>query len=375
MKQSIFVMLLFLFSCQKEEIVIDTASKANVRKIIEAEKGLQNIRAVSFCVVKGNEILWSEAMGDATETKLASTQTKFFIASITKSVTAVAAMQLVESNALDLDADINTYLPFQVRNPKYPSAPITTRMLLNHSSSISDAFYSTFDLFCWNKDCPTPLGVFLNDFFNPNSQFYSSKTFYNYSPSTQGNYSNLGFALLGYIVERVSNQPFDEYCKEHIFLPLGMEQTEMRLKNVPFSELAVPYSATITPKEPYYTLPDYPAGGVITTPNELSIFLRMLINKGTFNNLQILKPETIKLMQQKTMPLSRGNLNVHLGLGMYYRNFKTKEFYGHGGGDQGITTDMAYDIDNGVGVIIFTNSTLVNLDLMIYSLYKFGTEQ
>lgn len=375
MKHTFTILLLFLFSCQKEEVVIDISSKANVRKIIKAEKELQNIRAVSYCVIKGNEILWSEAMGDASDTKLASNQTRFFIASITKSVTAVAVMQLVEKNLLDLDADINNYLPFQVKNPKYSSAAITTRMLLNHSSSISDAFYSTFDLFCWNKDCPTPLEVFLNDFFNPNGQFYSPKTFYTYSPGKQGNYSNLGYALLGYIVERVSNQPFDKYCKDHIFLPLGMTQAEIRLKNVPFSELAVPFSATITPKEPYYTLPDYPAGGVITTPNELSIFLRMLINKGTFNNVQILKPQTITLMQQKTIPLSRGGLNFHLGLGMYYYNFKGKELYGHGGGDQGITTNMAYDIDNGVGVIIFTNSTLANLDLMMYSLYKFGTEQ
>lgn len=372
MKYAIFLVLILLFSCQKEEIVIDTSSKANVLKIIEAEKGLQNLHAVSFCVVKGNEVLWSDAIGNATETKSATTETRFFVASITKSVTAVAIMQLMEKNLLNLDADISIYLPFQVRNPKHPNVPITTRMLLNHSSSISDAFYSTFDFFCWNIDCPTPLGTFLNDFLNTSGKFYSSKTFYTYSPGTQGNYSNLGFALLGYIIERVSNQPFDEYCKQYIFLPLGMNQAELRLKNVPLSELATPFSATITPSKPYYTLPDYPAGGLITTPNELSIFLRMLINKGTFNSVKILDPQTIELMQKKTMPLTRGGLDFHLGLGMYYHNFKGKELYGHGGGDQGITTNMAYDIENGVGVIVFTNTTLANLDLMMYSLYKFG---
>ncbi|MDX1907315.1 MAG: serine hydrolase domain-containing protein [Bacteroidia bacterium] len=376
MRKHLFVLLFFIIcSCKKEDIEIDISSKANVLKVIEAERGIQQLDAVSFCVVKGNEILWSDAIGNATRSGTATANTRFFIASISKTVTAVAIMQLAESNRLDLDADINIYLPFQIRNPHHPNVPITTRMLLNHSSSISDAFYYTFDFTCWNQDCTIPLGQYLQDFFDVNGQFYSNKNFHKYLPSSQSNYSNLGFALLGYIVERIANQPFDDYCEQNIFLPLGMQKTEWRLKNVPLSELAVPFSPTITPNEPYYTLPDYPAGGVITTPDDFSIFLRMFIKKGTFNGAQILRPQTIALMQQKTLSLVRGGLKFDMGLGMYYHQYKGKELYGHGGGDQGITTNMAYDIENEVGVLVFNNSTLKNLDLIVYSLYQFGTKQ
>lgn len=376
MKQFIFFLILFsLLSCNKEEVIVDTSSKANVLKIIEAEKGIQKMNAISFAVVKENEILWADALGEATKTKLANTETHFFIASISKAVTAIAVMQLVESNALDLDADINSYLPFQVKNPNHSGLSITTRMLLNHSSSISDAFYYTIDWACWNRDCPITLEQFLRDLLATNGQFYSNRTFYNYLPGSRSNYSNIGFALLGYIVERISNQAFDEYCRQNIFIPLGMSKTTFRLKDVSLDELAIPFSPTFTPSKPFYTLPDYPGGGVITTPTDFSKFLRMLINNGTFEGTQIIGSETLALMQQKTLSLVRGGLAFDLGLGMYYYNFKGTILYGHGGGDQGITSTMAYDIEKKVGVIFVTNTTLINPDLIVYSLYKFGTEQ
>ncbi len=376
MKQFIFfLIILFLLSCNKEEIIIDTSSKADVLKIIEAEKRIQKMNAISFAVVKEDEILWADAIGEATETKLATTETRFFIASISKAVTAIAVMQLVESNALDLDADINNYLPFQVKNPNHPSISITTRMLLNHSSSISDAIYYTVDWGCWNEDCPITLEQFLTDLLAPSGQLSSNRTFFNYLPGSKSNYSNIGFALLGYIVERISNKAFDEYCKQNIFAPLGMSKTTFRLKDVPLDELAVPFSPTITPSKPFYTLPDYPGGGVITTPSDFSKFLRMLINNGTFEGVQIIGSQTLAFMQQRTLSMVRGGLAFDFGLGMYYQNFEGAVLYGHGGGDQGITSTMAYDIEKNIGVIFVTNTSLINPDLIVYSLYKFGTEQ
>ncbi|HMO39314.1 MAG TPA: serine hydrolase [Saprospiraceae bacterium] len=376
MKKIIFLLLSFsLISCNREEITIDASSKANILRIIEAEKGIQKMNAISFAVVKDDEILWADALGEATRTTTATVETRFFIASISKAVAAIAAMQLVESNALDLDVDINNYLPFRVTNPKHPNIPMTIRMLLNHSTSISDAIYYTIDWACWNEDCPITLAQFLSDLLATNGQFYANRTFFDYAPGEKSNYSNIGYALLGYIVERVSNQPFDEYCQQNIFTPLGMSKTTFRLKNVPLSELAIPFSPTFTPSKPYYTLPDYPGGGVITTPTDFSKFLRMLINKGTFEGTQIISSQTLSLMQQRTLSMVRGGLAFDFGLGMYYYNFNGTVLYGHGGGDQGITSTMAYDIEKRVGVIFVTNTTLINPDLIVYSLYKFGAAQ
>ena len=136
MKHYKYILILFsLLSCNKEKIEIDISSQSEVLKIIEAEKNIQNLNSVSFCVIKNDQILWSDAIGYANkEEKIEATpQTRYFIASISKTVTAVAAMQLYEKGLLDLDADVNIYLPFSVKNPKYPDQKITTRMLLSLS--------------------------------------------------------------------------------------------------------------------------------------------------------------------------------------------------------------------------------------------------
>jgi CubicO group peptidase (beta-lactamase class C family) len=375
MKRITFIILIIstALGCAKQEIIVNTKDKSNIIELIESEKNTQNISAVSFCVVRGDSIIWSNALGEANKSTntVATSETRFLIASISKTVTAVAAMKLAEKNILNLDADINKYLPFQVRNPNYASTPITARMLLNHSSSIADAHYSTFNFYCWSTDCPTPLGTFLQDFFDSNGQFYSTKSFLNNSPGSKGNYTNLGIALLGYIVERLANQPFDAYCKQNIFVPLGMTKTEWRLKNIPINELAVPYTPTHTSSKPHYTFPDYPNGGLRTTPTDLSKFMRMLMNNGSFNGVNILKPETINLMLQKTSSVGGDDF----GLGLFYYNFKGELLVGHSGGELGTTTQMFFNKDKKVGAIVFANITSAKLDLIFYSLYKYAAEQ
>lgn len=369
---------LLIFSCKKQNITLDVSDKASILKIIEAEKATQNISAISFCVVKGDNLIWSDALGEANKSipTKATTDTRFIIASISKSITAVAAMKLAENKLLDLDSDINTYLPFEVKNPSFPTMKITTRMLLNHTSSISDAKYGKYDFYCWNEDCAVPLGSFLKDFYDSKGQFYSNDNFHGYQPGAQAMYSNMGFALLGYIIERIAKKPFDEYCKQNIFLPLGMTKTEWRLKNVPLNELAVPYSpASYTSSTPHYTFPDYPNGGLRTTPTDLSKFMRMLINNGTHNKAQILSPQTINLMRQRTSSITSPIGTLNFGLGLYYFNFKDKELYGHGGNELGTSTEMCFDATSKVGIVVFTNTSNPNLDLIINSLYKYGIAQ
>lgn len=296
------------------------------------------------------------------------------IASISKVITAIAVFELVEEGNLNLEEDINTYLPFKVRNPNFPNNKITVKMLLSHAASIDDSNLS-IDLYSWNVDTPIPLRIFNRDFFENGAQFYSPKNFYNYEPGSVGNYSNMGYSLLGYIVEAVSNQPFDLFCKDKIFIPLGMNKTEWRLKNIPFDELAIPYNLTFNTNKPHYTFPDYPDGGLRTTVLDLSKILRMLIMKGNYKGVEILKTTTIELMQTHLLSFSVGSIDLDMGLGLYGEYTKGKLLLGHSGGEQGASTAMKYDEDTQVGVIVFTNTTAANLNQSIYSLYKFGTEQ
>lgn len=367
-----------LFSaCKKEQQQVDISQKETVLDVIKSEKATQGMHSVAFCVVKNDRLLWSDAMGNADEKNniAATPETRYLIASISKAVTAIALMQLYDKGLFRLDEDINLYLPFKVVNPNHPDIPITFKMLLNHTASISDKPYASFNFYCWNHDCPTALGDFMHDYFAPGASKYSTQNFYTYKPGEQANYSNMGYALMGYLVELIAKKPFDTYCKENIFKPLGMNKTEWRLANVPFNELAIPYSPTITSNTPHFTFPDYPNGGLRTTVLDLSKILRMVAMKGSLNGQQILKRETVTLMQKETSTIERGSLTFHPGLGMYYRKIGALNLYGHSGGEQGTTTDMLLDIDTGAGAIVFTNTGTANLDIIISSLIQYANKQ
>lgn len=375
MKNKILVLLLSLLllnvsSCQKgEDLVVN--SKEELEKELKAEVTSKNITSISYCVVKNDKILHSGALGlaDKSNNKLATDNTRYLIASISKTITAVAVMKLVEQNLIGLDDDINQYLPFSVRNPNFPNDKITLRMLLCHRSSISDDFQETLTLDCYGTDCSMSLDEYFKAVFLNTGQYFSSYNFSNNKPSTYEDYSNLGSALIGYLVERITLTPFDVYCKNNIFVPLGMSKTEWRLANTPLSELAIPYSNEITNPNPHYTFPDYPNGGLRTNVLDLSNFLRMVIQNGNFNGIQILSTASMKTM--KTLQFG----SSEFCLSFYYDTIKGRKILGHSGGEKGVTTEMFYDTNNNVGVIVFSNEEDADLENIVSLLFNYGEKQ
>jgi CubicO group peptidase (beta-lactamase class C family) len=213
------------------------------------------------------------------------------------------------------------------------------------------------------------LEEFFKATFLSTGQYFSPNNFSNNKPSTVEDYSNLGSALIGYLVERITQTPFDVYCKNNIFTPLGMTKTEWRLANIPLSELAIPYSDEITNPNPHYTFPDYPNGGLRTTVIDLSKFLRMVILNGSFNNIQILNPSTMAAM--KTLQFG----STEFCLSFYYDTMNGRKVLGHSGGEKGVTAEMFYDTNNNVGVMVFCNDEDAPLDNILTSLFAYGEKQ
>ncbi len=301
-----------------------------------------------------------------------------------KTKTAMAVLQLWEKGAFKLDDDINLYLPFKVRNPAYPDDPITFRQLLTHKSSIKDG--EAYDESYSCGDPTISLKEWIEGYLTSGGKHYDAKdNFYAWKPGTidppeePRSYTNVGFGLLGYLVEVISNMDFAEYCKENIFDPLEMTHTGWYLSDVDMSKHAVPYmylpkdfkipedmtAASFLPrygedkqtieKNAYfphclYSFPNYPDGLIRTCVRDLSRFLRAYINHGTFNGVQILKKETIDSMLSKT----------HLGRGLCWSEVKFKsepdiQAWGHGGGDPGVITHMSFIPEEGIGLIVFFN--------------------
>ncbi|KPM46759.1 serine hydrolase domain-containing protein [Jiulongibacter sediminis] len=369
MKNILLVFLFFngLMACQPE-IDLETNSLEELQQKIQGEAERNGLSSVAYSLVRNEEILISSAWGFADkENKVPATdQTRYLLASVSKTITAVAIMQLVEQKRIHLDDDIMAYLPFPLRNPKFPDSKITYRMLLSHMSSISDRYQSGLDLYCYGTDCPMTLETFFEETFTENGLYYSKNNFSNIEPGTAEDYSNLGSALLGYLVQRITQMPFDEYCKQHIFEVLSMSKTEWRLAKTPLNELAIPYSSETNRANPHYTFPDYPNGGLRSSLHDLSIFLRAIIQDGTFQGHQILSASSMAEMKKFQFG------STEQCLSFYYETINGKKYLGHSGGEMGVTTEMYFDRDTGLGVVLLCNDEDADLENIMALLFHYG---
>ncbi len=149
-------------------------------------------------------------------------------------------MHLVETGELTLDDPVGDHLDFEVDHPTDPTA-ITARMLMTHTAGIADN-WGAMGAVIVDGDSPIALGDFLADYLVPGGEWYSaSDNFVQDGVLSARQYSNIGAALAGYLVEAVSGVPFSSYCESHIFEPLGMTDTGWHLADLDEDILAVPY--------------------------------------------------------------------------------------------------------------------------------------
>jgi CubicO group peptidase (beta-lactamase class C family) len=278
----------------------------------------------------------------------------FMLASISKTVTATALMQVWELGNIDLDADVNEVLPFPVRNPAYPSRPITAHQLLTHTSGIRDNWSELLPLYV-QGDSPIALATFLERYLVPGGRYYSAKK--NYTGWAAGNdylYSNVGAALVGYLVEEVTGIDFARWCERRIFQPLGMDNTGWHLRGLDRDKVARPYRRLRDGGWKSYGLygyPDYPDGALRTTARSLARFLAAYSRGGG----PILKSTTVDLMlsDQKVPGPWQGLV--------WYRTPGPggRPLVGHGGGDRGVTTEMWFRRSDGAGAVVLANGDAI----------------
>jgi len=331
-------------------------------RFIEQQMDQMHTPGLAVAVVKHGRLIWSKGYGfaDLENQVPATADTPFLLASISKTFTATAVMQLWEDGLFELDDDINGYLPFSVRNPKHPDVPITFRMLLEHDSSIHSRLLPVE----FGADASQSLHDWLESYLVPGGSLYEPElNFLDAPPGTEFEYCNIGYGLLGYLVERISGQPFDEYCNAKLFAPLGMVNTSWRISDFPSFSIApaVPY-LYVGPEQWHYRLPSYgspiyPMGQLNSSANELSKWLIAHMSSGG----PILQPESAALMQTEYNQFaSGGSFSNGYGLGF---EITTREWpptnpsvrIGHTGLFYGAAATMSYRPLKGVGVIVLAN--------------------
>ncbi|GJM63890.1 serine hydrolase [Persicobacter diffluens] len=297
------------------------------------------------------------------------TNTLFMIASCSKPVTAMGILKLQDAGKLNLDDPINHHLPFHVANPNFPDEIITIRMLLTHTSSIRDNWEILTPLYTLPEggDSSLPLLKFLPEYLLERGEWYDREK--NYGKDQAGfsfQYCNVGYALLGLIIEEVTAKPFSEFIKEEIFIPLKMEQAYWFLADIPHRNIARPHEMPNKQtdfKAPkvlnHYGYPDYPDGQIRTTTSDYSRFLQVFLNEGVVNGERFLSKAAIDDFLKVQYP----EKFKYQAIAWNYNEFENWIYYllmprlpSHTGADPGVATAVSFDPENKIGAIIFTNS-------------------
>ncbi|UCB57843.1 MAG: serine hydrolase [Thermoplasmatales archaeon] len=325
---------------------------------------LGHIPSLSTCIIKDDEVVWSEGYGlfDIEHNKKASESTIYAVASISKTVTATALLQLYEQGLFGLDDDINDYLNFSIRNPNYPEDPITFRMLLSHHSSLNkDPWYLHKD---YPGDCPITFYPFLREYLTPGGSEYSPEVWADCRPGEEFHYANMGYAIIGLLIEEITGELFHQYCKDNIFIPLNMYNSSFLFADIDTENLATPYIYCSWGYKPYMHAGDvdYPSGCLRTSVMDLSHFVIAHMNGGIYEGVRILEEDTVKLMHT-------AQYAEHQSYGLGWQIFENKRgevFVGHEGGNIGVTTSMKIHLSDNTAVLFFTNrETTLYIEILV----------
>ena len=332
------------------------------------------IAGVGAAIILDRKVVWTKGYGfaDIAHAVPFTPDTVMNIGSISKTVTGVAMMQTVERGELSLDADINAYLPFKLVNPHRPDATITLRQLATHTSGITDRWSVYAQTYHYDDDAIEPLEDFLRSYFVPGGTHYSADNFLDAEPGTQQDYSNIGAALAGYIVERATRQPLNRYTREHVFQPLRMDASGWLLSEIDRSRHARLYVAQdgMTIPIAFYEGTTYPDGGVRTSVTDLSKFFIELLEGGEYKGARILERRSVdEMLRFQFTPSSKpGNIDLaEENAGLFWSTKFNVTRVGHGGSDPGIKTEMLANLSKDVGVIVFTNTSLAGPEMKSFA--------
>jgi CubicO group peptidase (beta-lactamase class C family) len=304
------------------------------RLVLEAQRS-GRLPSVSAAVFRGEDVEWSDALGlaDVEQRVEATPETQYACASITKTFTAVSVLQLRDAGKLDLEDPLSRHLPEAAHGTP------TLRRLLSHASGLQRE----------------PPGAVWETLEFPGEQELLERLAeveQVLPPSTAWHYSNLAYALLGHVVTRVSGQPFQEYARERLFAPVGLEQTTWGPgANAALPYFVEPYSDAVR-REPVLEVGGKGGeSGLYSTAGDLARWGSFLCNpdESVLKASSAAEMHDLQIMAQPDWTLGWG-----LGIELWRRGERV--FGGHTGGFPGFVSILVYSRKDRIGAAVLTNS-------------------
>jgi CubicO group peptidase (beta-lactamase class C family) len=370
--KKIFVMILIVMILSSNFALIVKSKKIDGRYQQNLKDGLfdKNINfllkighypSLSTCIIRNDSIIWYEGYrySNINKKEKPSRDTIYQLGSISKSITAVAILQLYEKGLLRLDDDINKYVDFNLRNPNFPDVPITIIMLLAHRASFQPntlgqhLFLYIVGISDW-PDYPYP---FIKEVLTPDGDLYNENAWLeDIEPGQTTCYGCYNYIVLEHLVEVITNQSFERYCDENIFLPLEMHNTSFFWKDFSNKRIAIPYEYFLGN---FFQIPAVDplssVGGLKSSVEDLSHYLIAHMNYGIWNNVKILNETTTRLMHNILGPDCRWNSGFGLGWQERYDEKINISMEGHLGAVPGGFAWMFMNNSRNIGIILLFN--------------------
>lgn len=350
-RKALIPIFIVLFLTSLKVIAQPEKAEAAIQALMQENK----VVGISVAVVKHNKIIYTHSFGvkDLATNQPLTDDCIFRIASISKSFSATAIMQLVEAGKVSLDDDVSKLIGFQIRNPKFPETVITLRTLLQHRSSINDS-----------------QGYFSLDSINPAINPKWANCYNNYEPGKGYMYCNLNYNMTGAIIEKISGERFDLYIKHHILDPLKLYGGYCvdSLDNTRFATIyeynkdSAKFTASVNAYNPrreeiaHYemgkTTPIFsPTGGMKISATDLAKYMTMHSRQGKYLGKRIISKKSANEMQTK--------VSTEAGYGMAIETTETlikgKTMKGHTGSAYGLYSGMFFQPKEKFGIVVISN--------------------
>ena len=311
--------------------------------IVPLQLGLSDIAGATVSVVKDGKLLFAKGYGYADVQKkqpVSAQDTLFRPGSISKLFTWTAVMQLFEQGKLDLDRDVNAYLDFKI--PDAFGQPITLKNILTHTPGFEEQIKDLFS--------STPVSPNLGDYLKTHIPARI------YPPGTVPAYSNYATAVAGYIVERISGRPFEDYVEENILKPLNMTHSTFKqpLPTGLASSMSSGYRLASDPPGQFEIVTAFPAGSLSSSATDMAQFMIAHLQDGKLGEAHILKPETVRLMHSRLFALD--DAANAMCYGFYEETRNGQRIIGHGGDTIYFHSDLHLVLDQKVGFFVSYNS-------------------
>lgn len=320
--------------------------KAAAARVLE-EHG---VPGAGISLVRIDGVEWEGGIGRADRDRNipVTADTHFRVGSISKTFVAIALTDLYYDDRIDLNADVTSIASeIEINNPWQSSNPVRVINLLQHTAGFDDMHFNEI----YNVNDPPDISlleVLKRDVRTRDVRW---------PPGTRMAYSNPGYGLAGYLIEKISGEPFEGYIKRTILNPLQMTTSSFTLTPDAEKLLAQGYRGATGPPTGFPQIYLRPAGNLHSSPREMGRFVRMLLNWGELDSEFVVDPEYLSNMERSSTTLaSAAGVRLTYGSGMAWTLTLPFPVLGHGGGIEGFTSTYGYSPTRDVGYVILLNS-------------------